>query len=289
MAFIELKNVSVIYKEGTPLEAMALENISLSICENEFIGIIGSTGAGKSTLVQLLNGLIEPSRGKVLVEGTDLSLMKGQDIKKVRQKIGLVFQYPENQVFEESIAQDIAFGPRNLGLDDDEIHARVVHAMDFVGLDYETFKDRSPFELSGGQIRRVAIAGVLAMKPQVLVLDEPTAGMDPRGRMDILDGIAKIHRDLKITVILISHNMEDVARLASRILVMKDGRLALEGSPNEVFSTGDQLNSLGLNLPAITQLLNELNRRGLNIQTNLFTVEGAETEILHLIRRKQNA
>jgi len=285
MALIELKDVSVFYKRGTPYEAVALEDISLSVADKEFLGIIGPTGAGKSTLIQLFNGLLKPDRGRVLVDGVDLEGLKGAQIREIRQKIGLVFQYPENQLFEETVARDVAFGPCNLGLSRSEIHERVVEAMKFVGLDYESFKDCSPFSLSGGQMRRAAIAGVLAMRPEVLVLDEPTAGMDPHGRMEILNRIAKIHRDLKITVVLVSHNMEDIARLTSRVIVLNEGKLVLEGTPREIFSLGERMRDLGLDIPPITELMHRLRKRGIDVRTDIFTVVEAREEIMKFLRR----
>jgi len=286
MALIELKNVSVFYKRGTPYETMALDDITLSVAEKEFLGIIGPTGSGKSTLVQLFNGLLKPDRGRVLVDGVDLGGIKGAQLREIRQKIGLVFQYPESQLFEETVAKDVAFGPRNLGLSRSEIHERVVEAMEFVGLDYESFKDRSPFSLSGGQMRRAAIAGILAMRPEVLVLDEPTAGMDPHGRMEILNRIAKIHRDLKITVVLVSHNMEDIARLTSRVIVLNEGKLVLEGTPRDVFSLGERMmRGFGLDIPPITELMHRLQKRGIDVRTDIFTVGEAREEIMKFLRR----
>ncbi|NLO89542.1 MAG: energy-coupling factor transporter ATPase [Clostridia bacterium] len=286
MAFIELKNVSVIYKPGTPYEAVALEDINLSIDKGEFLGIIGPTGSGKSTLVQLLNGLIKPHKGKVFVDGIDLSGLKGYRLREMRRRIGLVFQYPENQLFAETVVEDIAFGPRNLGLDEDEVQRRVIEAMEFVGLDYESFKDRSPFSLSGGEMRRTAIAGILAMGPEVLVLDEPSAGMDPRGRGEILNRIARIHEELKIAVVLVSHNMEDIARFARRVVVLNEGRLVLEGTPREIFSQGDKIRSLGLEVPPITELVIRLRKRGINISPEICTVDEAREEILKLLGRR---
>jgi len=286
MAFIELKNVSVIYKPGTPYEAVALEDINLSIDNGEFLGIIGPTGSGKSTLVQLLNGLIKPHKGKVFVDGIDLSGLRGYQLREMRRRIGLVFQYPENQLFEETVAEDIAFGPRNLGLEEDEVRRRVIEAMEFVGLDYESFKDRSPFTLSGGEMRRTAIAGILAMGPEVLVLDEPSAGMDPRGRREILSRIARVHEELKIAVVLVSHNMDDIARFAQRVVVLNEGRLVLEGTPREIFSLGEKMRNLGLDVPPITELVMRLRKRGINISPEICTVDEAREEILKLLGRR---
>ncbi|MGI6554902.1 MAG: energy-coupling factor transporter ATPase [Bacillota bacterium] len=235
MPLIELRNVSVVYGPKTPYEVKALTDVSLSIESSEFVGIIGPTGSGKSTLIQLMNGLIKPDKGEVLVEGVRLSELKGSQLKEIRKKVGLVFQYPENQVFEETVEREIAYGPRNLGLNREEIQARVVKAMDYVGMDYGEYRDRSPFGLSGGQLRRIAIASILAMEPQVLILDEPTAGMDPQSRRDILDRITGLHREREMTVVLVSHNMEDVARLAKKIFVLSEGRLVMEGTPRDIF------------------------------------------------------
>ncbi|HBT20939.1 MAG TPA: energy-coupling factor transporter ATPase [Peptococcaceae bacterium] len=286
MAFIELKDVMVIYKPGTPYEAVALENINLSINKGEFLGIIGPTGSGKSTLVQLFNGLIMPHRGKVLVDGIDLSDLKGYQLREIRRRIGLVFQYPENQLFGETVAEDIAFGPRNLGFKEEDVHRRVKEAMEFVGLDYESFKDRSPFTLSGGEMRRTAIAGILAMGPEVLVLDEPSAGMDPRGRREILSRIAGIHKELKIAVVLVSHNMDDIARFAQRVIVLNEGKIVLEGTPQEIFSLGEKIRDLGLDVPPITELVLRLKKRGINIRSDICTVEEAREEILRLLGRR---
>ena len=254
------------------------------------MGIIGPTGSGKSTLIQLMNGLLKPEQGQVLIEGTDLSGLKGSGLKQIRRKVGLVFQYPENQVFEETVSREIAYGPRNLGLDKREIEARVHKAMDFVGLDYEEYKERSPFALSGGQMRRVAIAGILAMEPQVLILDEPTAGMDPQGRRDILDRIAAIQKKMSMTVILVSHNMEDIARLADKVLVLNEGQLVLEGTPRDIFSQREKIRSLRLEIPAITRLMYRLADCGASLHTDIFTEQDARDELLkHLKKGAENA
>src|SRR5690554_7396444 len=219
---IQLKNVNYTYNPGTPFEKKALDDVNLEVNEGEFIGLIGHTGSGKSTLVQHLNGLMKPTSGEIIIDGKSLS-DKDTKMKEIRQKVGLVFQYPEHQLFEETIYKDIAFGPKNLGLSDEEVDKRVRDAMELVGLEFEELKDRSPFELSGGQRRRVAIAGVIAMKPKILILDEPTAGLDPRGRDEILGQIKEFHERYGITVILVSHSMEDVARLVNKIIVMNRG------------------------------------------------------------------
>lgn len=257
---IDLKNVSYIYNENSPNELYALRDVNLSIKENEFIGLIGHTGSGKSTLVQLLNGIFMPSRGKVFVDGIDTSENK-KNLKDIRQKVGLVFQYPEYQLFEETVALDIAFGPKNLKLDQKEIDSRVKEAMEEVGLNYETYKDASPFDISGGQKRRVAIAGVLAMKPEILILDEPTAGLDPRGRSEILSYIKNLHTEKGITIVLVSHSMDDVANLADRVLVMDKGNLILDGSSEEVFKEEDLLKEKGLGLPAVSELFSRLSKK----------------------------
>lgn len=289
MPLIELRNVSVTYGLNTPYEVKALTDVSLSIEGADFVGIIGPTGSGKSTLIQLMNGLIKPDKGEVLVEGSSLSGLKGSQLKKVRSKVGLVFQYPENQVFEETVEREIAFGPKNLGLGREEIEARVVKAMDYVGMDYNDFKDRSPFGLSGGQLRRIAIASILAMDPQVLILDEPTAGMDPRSRRDILDRIAALHKEQGITVVLVSHNMEDIARLTNKIFVLDKGRLVLEGTPKEVFSKPEQVRSLGLEVPTMTDLMAKLYARGVPVRTDIFTEPEARDELLKHLKGVGNA
>ncbi|MGM0396289.1 MAG: energy-coupling factor transporter ATPase [Bacillota bacterium] len=285
---IQLKDVDYIYNPGTPFEKKALDNINLSIEEGEFIGLIGHTGSGKSTLVQHLNGLMKPTKGKIIIDGQDLS-SKETKMKSVRQKVGLVFQYPEHQLFEESIYKDIAFGPKNLGLSEDEVDIRVREAMDLVGLDFEELKERSPFELSGGQKRRVAIAGVIAMKPKVLILDEPTAGLDPQGRDDILDEIRKIYDKEKITIILVSHSMEDIARLVNRIFVMHRGKIALDGSTREIFSKTDQLEEMGLGIPQITKFMKIFKEKGNIVRDDVLTIEEAKEEILNYLRSKKDA
>lgn len=295
---MKIKNLKYIYSPNSPFEQKALDNINLEIKQGEFIGLIGHTGSGKSTLVQHLNGLIKPTEGNIIIDGVDIT-EKDAKLKEIRQKVGLVFQYPEHQLFEETIYKDIAFGPKNLGLDKDEVHERVKEAMEQVGLDFENLKDRSPFELSGGQKRRVAIAGVIAMKPKILVLDEPTAGLDPRGRDEILGEIYKIYKQTGITVILVSHNMEEIARLVNRILVMDSGKIVMDDSPLEVFKRVDELRKIGLGVPQITEFMirfykkHESNNIGkINGQRDLdtvLTVEQAKEEILKFLRGKKNA
>lgn len=261
---------------------VALSDVNLEIEAGEFVGLIGPTGSGKSTLVQHFNGLILPSSGKVYVDGVDLT-KKDTQLRLIRQKVGLVFQYPEHQLFGETILEDVGFGPRNGGLSDGEVEERVREALEYVGMDYESLKDRSPFELSGGQKRRVAIAGVLAMRPSVLILDEPTAGLDPQGREEILSEIKRLHEERGITVILVTHSMEDVARLVDRIIVMERGCVALDGTPVEIFRQADRLQDMGLGIPQITELMRELQAQGLDVNTDILRVEQAEEEIIRIM------
>ena len=271
---IEIKNVNYIYNQGNPYEKKALDNINLEINTGEFIGIIGHTGSGKSTLVQHLNGLMVPTSGNVIVNGIDTKDKKASKID-IRKNVGLVFQHPEHQLFEETIYKDIAFGPKNLGCSEEEIEKRVKWACDLVGLDYENMKDESPFELSGGQKRRVAIAGVIAMKPKFLVLDEPTAGLDPKGRDEILDQVKMLHEKEGITVILVSHSMEDVAKLVDRLIVMDDSKVFMDGPPREVFSNRDELKSIGLGIPQVMDFMIRYKELGHDISTDVLTVEEA--------------
>lgn len=280
---IEVRNLSHIYTQGALTEAFALSDVSFTIENGEFIGLIGPTGSGKSTLIQHLNGLLKPSSGNVFVDGVDI-WSKEVSLKKIRQKIGLVFQYPEQQVFEETVFDDIAFGPRNLGYSSDEVKSSVETARQMVGLEAELLS-RSPFDLSGGQLRRVAVAGILAMKPDVLVLDEPAAGLDPRGRKDILDNIKRLH-ETGITVVLVSHNMEDVAYFCERILVLNEGRLVGDGSPREVFTQGTFLESMGLKPPEVTVLMQKLKSRGWSVREDVLTVEEAYKEITCHLEKK---
>lgn len=285
---IQLKNVNYTYNPGTLFEKKALDDVNLEVNEGEFIGLIGHTGSGKSTLVQHLNGLMKPTSGEIIIDGKSLS-DKDTKMKEIRQKVGLVFQYPEHQLFEETIYKDIAFGPKNLGLSDEEVDERVRNAMELVGLDFETLKERSPFELSGGQKRRVAIAGVVAMKPKVLVLDEPTAGLDPRGRDDILDEIRNLYEKEKITIILVSHSMEDIARLVNRIFVMHKSKVAMTGTTREVFSKADQLESMGLGIPQITKFMRRFKSLGHDVKDDVLTIEEAKEEILKYLRSNRDA
>lgn len=279
---IQLVNVSFSYLEDTPFHEAVLKEVNLEIEDGEFVGLIGPTGSGKSTLIQHFNGLLKPDFGKVYVDGVDLTL-KDTELRRIRQKVGMVFQYPEHQLFGETVLEDVGFGPRNAGLSDEEVSKRVRDALAYVGLDFDVVKDQSPFELSGGQKRRVAIAGVLAMEPSVLILDEPTAGLDPEGREEILAEISYIREQRGITVVLVTHSMEDVARLVDRLLVMEQGKIALDGSPSEVFGQAARLKEMGLGLPEITELMHELKARGLNVSTDIFTVDKAEKEIIRVM------
>ncbi len=278
---IELKNVTHIYNQGQPIKA--LDNINLLVKDNEFIGLVGHTGSGKSTLVQLFNGLISPSAGNVTIDGVNITSKKG-NLKQIRQKIGLVFQYPEHQLFEETIYNDVAFGPRNLDLPEEEVARRVKESLELVGLKFESFKERSPFNLSGGQQRKVAIAGVLAMKPQVLILDEPSAGLDPQGRLQLLKLLEFLHHDVGMTIILISHRMEEIARLSSRVIVMSKGKIKFDNTPESVFSNVEEIRGLGLDLPEITEILWRIKNKGYNVRTNLFTLDQAIKEIAGELR-----
>jgi energy-coupling factor transport system ATP-binding protein len=281
---IKIEDLTYKYMPGTPFEKTAIDSISLEIGDGEFIGLIGHTGSGKSTLIQQLNGLLKPTSGRILVDDVNIT-DKSTDMRKIRQKVGLVFQYPEHQLFEETVYRDVSFGPANLGLDDEEINKRVRRAMKIVGLDIDEYKDKSPFDLSGGQRRRVAIAGVLAMEPEVLILDEPTAGLDPRGRDAILREIKNLHEEYRITVILVSHSMEDVAKLADRLIVMYKGKNILTGTPREVFTEIDTLEKIGLAVPQVTYLVRELNKKGYNVKSDVITIEEAKQELLKMLRR----
>ncbi|ACD51281.1 energy-coupling factor transporter ATPase [Clostridium botulinum] len=282
---IKVENLTHIYMPKTPFEKVALDNVNIEIEDGEFVALIGHTGSGKSTFIQHLNGLLEATSGTILVDGLDIT-KKQINLTHVRKKVGLVFQYPEYQIFEETIAKDIAFGPKNLGLTDDEIKIRVIESMKMVGLDYDTYKDQSPFDLSGGQKRRVAIAGVIAMKPTTLILDEPTAGLDPKGRDDILEQISKLHKEYNMTIILVSHSMEDVAKIAERIIVMNHGKVELQGKPSEVFKEVDKLEKIGLGVPQVTYLVRELRKKGFEISDDIFTIDGAKEELLRILKQK---
>lgn len=287
MSLIEINNLTHIYSEGLPFEKKAVDDISLKVEENEFIGLIGHTGSGKSTFIQHLNGLLKPSSGEIIIDGTRVD-KSGANLTDLRKKVGLVFQYPEYQLFEETIERDIAFGPGNLDLSEEEVKERVKSSMESVGLDYETYKDKSPFELSGGLKRRVAIAGVLAMEPKVLILDEPTAGLDPRGRDEILSEIKSIHEKRKMTVILVSHSMEDVAKIAERIVVLDKGKVFLDGEPRDIFREEDKLLGVGLGIPQITSLMRTLRKKGLDINEDAITVEEAKESLKNYLRGASN-
>ena len=287
MSILELKNVSYEYSVGTPFVKRALDNVSVCFETSRITGLIGHTGCGKSTLVQLLNGLLVPSRGQVLLDGQDIH-EKGIDQKSVRSRVGLVFQYPEYQLFEETVYADIAYGPKNLGLDEKEIDHRIRTAAEFVRIDPSYF-EASPFDLSGGQKRRVAIAGIMAMDPEVLILDEPAAGLDPVGREEILGGIHSYQRKRGNTVIIVSHSMEDMARYSDRLVVMDHGRIAMEGDCASVFSQADRLTSVGLDVPQITRFMLALKRQGVDVRTDVFTVEQARDEILRVAGGRRHA
>lgn len=276
---IELKNVKFDY--GQAGQKPALDDINLQINKNEFIGIIGHTGSGKSTLVQLFNGLLYATQGSVTVDGQVVSEETKTELKKIRQRVGLVFQYPEYQLFEETIALDIAFGPKNLELSEEEIEKRVKESMDLVGLDYEEFKDQSPFDLSGGQKRRVAIASILAMKPEYLILDEPTAGLDPEGRDEILGEIKRIYDNSEnMTIIIVSHSMEDIANLADRVIVMNQGKVFFDDTPEVVYSKEEELEAIGLDVPQITKATKILQQKGYKFNKTIITVEDALKELM---------
>jgi len=270
---------------GTPFQVKALQNVTLSIKRGEFIGIIGETGSGKSTLVQHFNGLLKPSAGRVLFERQNI-WQEGFNLQKLRSRVALLFQFPEHQLFEETVFKDVAFGPRNLGLSGAELKKRVFHSLQTVGLDYENYKERSPLNLSGGEKRRVALAGILAMQPEVIILDEPTAGMDPAGRRNLLAQIKKMHRDQKLTVILVTHSMEDASRLAEKLFVFARGKKVLQGTPAEVFNSAAVVKEIGLDLPPLTELLQKLKTgKHHHLRTDLFSIKDVGREILHHFKK----
>ena len=281
---LELKNLSYVYGTGTPFEKTAVNNLSLSIEKGEFIGIMGHTGSGKSTLVQMLNGLMKPTSGQVLLDGEDI-WANPKDIRKIRFKVGMVFQYPEYQLFEETVAKDIAFGPTNMGKSGAELEKAVNDAARFTGLKDELL-EKSPFDLSGGEKRRAAIAGVIAMNPEVLVLDEPTAGLDPMGRDVLLSQIVQYHKERKNTVILVSHSMEDIARFADKIIVMNKSNLVMFDKTKEVFSKGRELEKIGLRVPQITKIMLELREKGFNVPEGILTVDEAMDCISSLLDKE---
>lgn len=283
---IILEDITYVYMSKTPYEKTAIKNITIEIKRGEFVGIIGHTGSGKSTLLQHLNGLLKPTMGVVSVDGQDIHA-KGELAKQAKRNVGMVFQYPEHQLFEETVYDDIAFGPRNIGLEEGEVDGRVKKAMDFVGLDYDQFAKRTPFQLSGGQMRRVAIAGVIALEPQYLILDEPSAGLDPQGRDEIFGQIIKMHEATGITVVLVSHNMEDIARMANRLIVMNDGQIMLDGSPTNIFRDCQaQLQQAGVDVPPLTVLMNKFRQSGLDVDHTVVAMDAAVDSVLAAVRRR---
>ena len=283
---LELKHVSHIYQEGSAKESYALRDICLNVNEGEFLGIAGHTGSGKSTLIQHFNGLLKPTSGEVIVDGVNINGKEAKkELKALRMQVGIVFQYPEYQLFEETVERDIAFGPRNLNLSDIEIQHRVTEAMDMLKLS-KKLRKKSPFELSGGQKRKIAIAGVLAMKPKYLILDEPTAGLDPKGREEFLELIADLHRQ-GLTVVMVSHSMDDIARYAQRMIVLEHGEIRLEGTPQAVFAQPELLEQIGLGVPTLTRLLIELQKQGWDVRTDLFHPTDVSQEILRALRKRE--
>ncbi|WP_440447634.1 energy-coupling factor transporter ATPase [Ruminococcus sp.] len=285
MSILELKNVCYTYGTGTPFEKKAVNDVSFSVNKGELIGIIGHTGSGKSTLVQMLNGLMKPTSGQVLLDGVDI-WDKPKEIRKIRFKVGMVFQYPEYQLFEETVYKDIAFGPTNKGLSTEEIDKEVRRAARFTGLKDELL-DKSPFDLSGGEKRRAAIAGVIAMDPDVLVLDEPTAGLDPMGRDVLLSQIIRYHKERQNTVLLVSHSMEDIARVADRIVVMNKSQLVMFDETQKIFARGDELEKIGLRIPQITKIMSQLRKRGVDVPEGILTVDAAVNYLLPLIKKEE--
>ena len=282
---IELKNISYTYMPKTPFEHLALDDISITIPEGKITAIAGHTGSGKSTLIQHFNGLLKPNKGTILVDGVDIG-KKNTEAKAARRKVGIVFQYPEYQLFEETIAKDIAFGPRNIGCSEDETQERVKQAMAFVSLDYDKYAHRSPFQLSGGQKRRAAIAGILALQPKYLVLDEPTAGLDPKGREALMEKFRRLHRERGTTIVLISHNMDNIASYADNVIILNKGKVTMEATPEEAFSKKEIISQAGLELPKVKTIMNELAQNGLEIQNNAYTMDKAVEEIIEALRRK---
>ena len=285
---IQVEHLTHTYMTDSPFAATALEDVSLTIEDGELIGLLGHTGSGKTTLVQHLNGLLKPTSGRVVVDGLDIT-EKGVSLLEVRRRVGLVFQYPEYQLFEETVAKDVAFGPKNLGLSEQEVDERVRYALQEVGLVYDEIAERSPFELSGGQMRRVAIAGVLAMRPGTLILDEPTAGLDPAGRRSILGMIRELHAAGGLTVVMVSHNMDDISSLATRLVVMSRGRMVLTGTPREVFQHRELLSSIGLGIPQAAELTQQLIAEGYPLPADLYTPEEVAQALLGLPRKEDKA
>ncbi len=280
---ITIENLNYTYGADTAFRMQALKQINLTIKPGEFVGLIGHTGSGKSTLIQQINGILKPDSGRVMIG--DISIFdKGVDLRSIRQKVGLVFQYPEHQLFEMTVFKDVAFGPTNMKLEEDEIKKRVKHALDIVGID-ETLYESSPFDLSGGQKRRVAIAGVLAMMPKILILDEPTAGLDPQGRYEILNEIQNLHKSLGITVILVSHSMEDIARYVERVVVMDKGEIKMDGVVKEIFKETEALEAMGLAVPQVSYLIQALNKHGFNLSADIVTLEEAKDALITLLKK----
>jgi len=285
LAIIETRELGYRYSPGTPFEKTAVDNVSIQIEKGEFLGVIGHTGSGKSTLIQMLNGLLRPTSGQVLLDGVDI-WAQPKKIRQVRFKVGMVFQYPEYQLFEETVLKDIMFGPKNMGLSDKEAEERAREAAHFTGLK-EALLEKSPFELSGGEKRRAAIAGVIAMDPDVLILDEPTAGLDPRGRDVLLAQITQYHKTRGNTVLLVSHSMEDIGRTADRILVMNHSHAAMLDETKKVFARGDELEAMGLRVPQITKIIQELGRMGLPVDPSTLTVDDALHQLIPILKRKE--
>lgn len=283
---IRVEHLTHIYDKGLPTEQIALEDINFTVADGELLGVIGHTGSGKSTLLQHLNGLLKPNSGRVIVGDVDITA-PGVSMVEIRKRIGLVFQYPEYQLFEETVAKDVAFGPKNLGLSEQEIEERVREALELVGLDYEQIKERSPFELSGGQKRRVAIAGVVAMRPEVLILDEPTAGLDPKAHHDVLDMVQEVHRRTGNIIILVSHNMADIARVSDKIIVIDSGRLVTTGTPQEVFAQKELLRGVGLDLPPITEFTETLREKGMALPPTMLDTKEAALAIAKALQEKR--
>lgn len=283
---IRVENLNYTYAQGTAYQSVALDDVSFTIADGEFVGIIGHTGSGKSTLLMHLNGLLSPQSGKIFIGETEITDSSTKMVD-IRRKVGLVFQYPEYQLFDETVAKDVGFGPKNLGVEDDAVTERVRSAISAVGLDYDELSERSPFELSGGQKRRVAIAGVLAMEPEVLVLDEPTAGLDPKAREEVMDTVVKIHKERGNITILVSHNMNDIAKYSDRVIVIDDGKILMLGTPYEVFSQRELLNSIGLGMPCIMELAAQLKERGFDVPDKVMSINEAEGMLLNILKSKE--
>jgi len=284
---IKTENLNFTYQVGTPFEFKALNDINITIKKGEVVGIIGPTGSGKSTLIQHFNGLLKPTSGRILVSGRDINHKKTEKKEApICFKVGLVFQYPEYQLFEETVFEDIAFGPRNMDIDKDEVEKRVRESIEQMGLDFEKMKDRSPFSLSGGEMRRVALAGVLAMRPGVLVLDEPTAGLDPRGCHELRELIRKLHRESNITLIMVTHEMREIARMVDHLIIIHQGEIAADGTPAEIFKRQDWIREIGLGIPPFMELMNRLRKRGIEVPANVLDVEETAAVILEKLGKK---